>query len=312
MRRWVCVLTLVVVSVGTSTSVAVAARPTTTVDHFTVIECPVADGDLSGYVFALDSSASGTAFDVVVGDAFGFSGDPADVHFGAGTVTGTVHLLDTEEESLGDAVLAATFTPTGDVQRIAEHRRDGNVHIREVRLIQNLDVSGTLTALGTVFDLTDCFGLTGRVTTTTTSPGAFVSISRDFLSLTCSFETEDRFVFLAAFADDGFTDAFIDTSVGFGSGEDVVFTTTEFHASIDLLGFDTGDTATADASLTAASTPRIVKDGPVKRVSRTLQIEGTLSVPGLGEFDMSSCEAQHVLVEKIIRTTPGRSPALRA
>lgn len=308
MRRWLSVVTLGLLLVGMSPTAANAARPSTIEYDFTAIDCPL---DITGHVFFYYTTAFGPYMEVSLDDTFGFTDDPADVSVTDGSVTATVELFDPEGQSVGDAALESTFTTIGDPQPFDERYRDGNVRYHDTGFAQGLEVTGTLTALGTVFDLTGCIGSVGHVRSTATSPDAFVSVSHGFRTLNCFFETADGFVFLSAFADRHGTFADIDTSSGFGFDETAVFTATAFHASFELLdpetGVPTGETATADATLTA-STPQTSINGHAKRVARDLAVEGTLFVPGMGEFDMSSCEAEYVLHEQFLRTTPHVRP----
>jgi hypothetical protein len=301
MRRWLCVLTLGMLLVGVPTSTAGAARPTTTENTFTVLDCRLSEGDLSGSVFARDSSQFGTLMDVRFGfDIIGLG----DAIFADGSVTGTVELVHLDGGSLGDAVLDATLTPIGDVERFEESRREGNVLIRHRTSFQTLEVDGTLTALGTVFDLTDCFAETREITITVTSPDAFVSVHHSFAFLSCSFETVEGFVFLSAFSDRFVTLADLFSPAGIGSSDDVVLTARKFDATFELFDRFTGQpvgVATADAIFTASGMPQIVADGPTKSIIRTLEVEGTLTLPRIGELDMSSCTAEQVLVDLFIQ-----------
>jgi hypothetical protein len=308
MRKLLCSLTVLVMSVLASPGPAVAAPASVVEYDFTAFSCSLDD---AGYVFVDITTAFDPYAEVGIGESFGSTSDPNDVTLGAGTVTATVELFDFDGNVVGEAVLDATFTVSGALESFSGRFRDGNFLFRQRGVQQPIDVSGTVTALGTTYDLTACGGATGHIRETANSPDAFVSVAQNLLVLDCSIETDGTFVFLSAFADQ--RGAFVDLDTGdrFGSAEDPTFTERTFHAEFDLvdaLTLEPAGTATADATLTPTSGPITTTFDHTKRISVPLAVDGTIEISDLGTIDMSSCSAASVLVQRTLRTTPHLQP----
>ena len=308
MRKLLCSLTVLVLLVVASPGTAVAAPASVVEYDFTTFSCALDD---VGFVFVDITSAFEPYVEIGIGEPFGFTTDPDDVSLGDGTVTATVDLVDFDGNVLGQAVLDATFTASGELEPFSGRFRDGNILFRQRGVAQPIDVSGTVTALGTTYDLTACAGTTGHVRETANSPDAFVAVAHNFLVLDCFIEVDGTFVFLSAFADQ--RDAFVDLDTGdrFGSAVDPTFTERTFHAEFDLvdsLTLEPAGTATADATLTPTSGPTTTTFDHTKRVSVPLAVDGALEISDLGTIDMSSCTAESVLVQRTLRTTPHLRP----
>jgi hypothetical protein len=303
MRRWVIAWLAAVVVVGVLVTPASAGRPSAESYDWTSIDC---EGELDGspvWVWVDDSPYA----DVwIEGTAYGSSEGP-DVAFTGDTVTTTMDMYPMDGGApIGTATLEATFEPVGEPEPFDDRYREGNIRVREEGWVQSLAVEASLTALGSPVDLV-CGGSTGEATYWATSPDATVYQNGRFLSLTCSFDL----VGLYASSGGGwaFTDLYTPTAYGFS--EDTILTTESYEATIELTDAQTGEpagTATASATLSQLGHPEMERFGREKVVFTTFEVDGTVSIPGLGGFDMAGCEAREVLHSTYLRTTPHVAP----
>lgn len=276
--------------------------------------------DLTAWVPPIDLDSppdyTGSTTDVTVVEANG----------GAALST-SIPLVDADGNKVGDVVIAATLTPTGEVITL-EPFRDGNRWVKTTGTIASMEVTGTLDAPEGFpdFALQDlgCGGEIVDLTVFETNPNTFVGDNSGVI-LFCDWESDGTFAHLFAVSDDMGT--YAETSLFsegqhdiFGSTDSVNFDASSLAASIPWDDFLTGATGTATA--TATFTPF---GDPVKSVilgqnlrqnllEQRLIPDGSLVFSSGEEFAISAdaCDAHtfdiHVVASSPTGPKPGGKP----
>jgi hypothetical protein len=292
---------------------AVTAAPTTRVtEHAVIVDCFLTNDSGTVGAFAVDSSLEGGFGDMAFWDAPAAppADDPTLVSVGA-TVSGTDSSMSAEYDLIvlasgdpgGTGTLNAALTPDGPAEVISERIREGNRWVRVEGTIQPMAVSGAITVPGAEsFDAAGCFAAVQTLSFIATNPSATVD-RFDNLSLSCSWETADGFVFLSANADrfSAFGDIFVADATGEYSGfADVTLTATAFDGTWELFATD-GETvvgtASASASLTSTGETFRTKDGspPNFAMFTTMPflVDGTLEVSAPGGDQTLPMDDEH-------------------
>jgi hypothetical protein len=240
-------------------------------------------------------------------DFSGFTTDVAVVEAGGGaTLSTAIPLVDAEGNAVGDAVVQATLTPTGEVIQL-EPFREGNRWIKTTGTVAVMTVTGTLDAPGDLpdFALEDlgCAGQIIDVQVFETQPHAFV-FANEGTFIFCEWERDGTFAHL--FAVNDVFGTFADTSLfiegehdifGFAEGADVSIDATSLVVTIPWSDFLTGETGTATASATLTPlgepvTSTIVGQNLRQRLTeQALTPDGSLSFSTGDEFtlDAAAC-----------------------
>ena len=225
---------------------------------------------------------------------------------GGATFSISIPLVDPDGMDVGEAILDAVLTPTGEVITL-EPFRDGNRWIKTTGTIAVMEVSGTLDLPGDFpdFSLADlgCGGEIFDVDVHETQPHAFV-VKNEGVIVDCTWESDDTFAHLFAVNDSFgkfaeaslFTEGVVDL---FGSTEEVNLDGTSLEVDIPLFDFLTEDPASASASSTLTPsgdpvTSIVVSQNSRERVTQQLLIpDGTLSFSTGDAFvmDAENCVA---------------------
>lgn len=201
-------------------------------------------------------------------------------------------------EPAGEAVVTLGFAPVGEPMTDREWPwRDGNVLFGFTSTWQPLAVRGTLGFQGATYDVSGCEAAWEWTELRTTSPAAYAYAAPWGLELSCSLGSPDpSAIFLYAAARRG--RAFAQLGIGsdrLAVDEDAVLNGTSFHADLEFVSEDgerSGVFATADATLRPAGPPEIAQEGGERWVTQGFEVTGVLSVPELGDLDLSSCRAE--------------------
>lgn len=319
LRAQVAVVFAVVMGLTLLPGVAGAGRPTTFSVTGANASCETGDAFISFGVNEVQGEGIFADLNIDVFDVgffFGFTEDP---EWDGTTLNATFELVgETPEGEVpgGEAVISATWQPTGEPEQFEDRFRDGNRWIEISESFTPAAVSGTLTAMGMEIDLAGCFGSLSEFTERATNPNAFVGrFSGGFLG--CALEGPDGFVG-DVFADRGDHQSFV--SVFLFLGEDqflsgfaedgVSFTDSELTATVDLFD-DFGEpagVAAVDASLTslgAISNDIIGQEFRVKSTFERFGVAGTVAVDGM-VLDMVECQAE--TFSDNVRFTPSNGP----
>ena len=176
---------------------------------------------------------------------------------GGATLVATIPLIDAGGIAVGDVVVAAALTPTGESFAL-EPFRDGNRWIKTTGTVVLMAVGGTLDAPGDLpdFDLADlgCGGEIIDQEVFETAPHAFV-FDNEGTFVDCSWESEGTFAHVFA-VNDTFG-PFVEASLTvqgehdiFGSGSPTTLDGATLDASIPLFDFLTGTEESASVSAT--------------------------------------------------------------
>lgn len=308
-----------------------AGKATKEVDHFVGINCDgIAPVSGSGFLF----------LGVSISDTFGPGGGlemwntsspdgppditsdfeaPVDASYVGGVFSASFPLLDSSGDPAGTGTLQATLAPVGEPFTIEDVHRVGNTWERSKALVQPLAADGTAEIDGTIFSLGDCFAEDTHVTNFRTNPNSFVE--RFQLSTTdCVVENADGTVarvFMDASSDDVFVEAVLVEGPGspLGAGGLVFLTDGSGSGDLDLFDPETfepvGGTASIDLALTAGdSYSYVLNDGAGKQMVRghLIDVEGTLTFPGIPSFDLTDCVAFAGDAKDIFHSPRGPKP----
>jgi hypothetical protein len=225
-------------------------------------------------------------------DFTGFTQNVQLVEAGGGaTLTATIPLVDADGMAVGNLVVTATLTPTGDTFEL-EPFRDGNRWIKTTGTVAVMEVSGTLDAPGDLpdFELADlgCGGEIVDAEVFETAPHAFVfDIEGTFVD--CFWESEGTFAHLFAVNDSFglFAEAslFVEGEHDiFGSGAPTTLAGATLDATIPLFDFLTGDEASATAVATLSPIGEPVSSTFVSQTGRNRVTEQRLIPDGTLSF----------------------------
>lgn len=120
--------------VCTAVSAAQAAAPTRISDHTRDVVCTGTSEGIRATVRAglsdlAGSSAVVSLSDAATGDFVGYGSAAGD--WTDDTVRAAVQLTDRDDQPVGEAYFAATYTPTGSPQTVSDTFNDGNIHVAE-------------------------------------------------------------------------------------------------------------------------------------------------------------------------------------
>lgn len=218
---------------------------------------------------------------------------------GGATLTATIPLVDPDGTGVGDAVVTAVLTPTGEVLTL-EPFRDGNRWIKTTGTIAFMEATGTLDLPGELPDFTledvGCSGEIVDVEVFETQPHAFVFANEGFL-VDCFWESDGTFAHLFA-VDDAFgpyAEASLFTEGErdfFGSTNAVSIDATSLAVEIPLIDFLTEEPGSASASATLSPlgepvTSIVISQSGRNRVTEQLLVpEGALTFSTGDEFVM--------------------------
>ena len=248
---------------------------------------------------------------------------------GGATLTTTIALVDPEGAAVGNAIVSAVLTPTGETFPI-EPFRDGNRWIKTTGTVAVMEVTGTLDLPGDLpdFSLADlgCGGEIFDVEVFETQPHAFV-LSVEGVYVDCTWDSEGTFAHLFAVSDSFGTYAEVSlftegaTNI-FGSTEEVSLDATALAVEIPTFDIVTEEpgSASATATLTADGDPFtsiVISQTGRDRITEQLLIpDGTLAFSTGDEFAIDSENCFAVAFDnKIIDTAPagpkpgGKTPA---
>ena len=248
---------------------------------------------------------------------------PVDANYAGGLFTATIPLSELDGDPAGTATVQATLTPAGEPFTFDDDFRFGNVNHRSTFVIQPLAVEGSATLAGKTFDLASCFAEDTHVTTFETSPASFVEqFSRS--DTFCDIENADGTiggVFIDFSSDEVFVDAFLGEGPGTPTAAigTLVLTNGAGSGPLDVYdpenGEPTGGTATIDLALSAGESFRyVLVDGSGKSMNRgqLIDVEGTLTFPGLAPFDLGHCVGSTAEVKEMFHQPQGPKPTGKA
>jgi hypothetical protein len=249
---------------------------------------------------------------------------PVEAAYVDGTFTATIPLVDASGDPAGTGTVNATLTPVGEQFTIDDSFRFGNVRERFSALVQPLAAEGTAVIDGRTFDLSVCFAEDTSVTTFRTNPNSFVE-RFGTADTNCIVENADGTiagVFIDAGSDDVFVDAFLFEGPGSPAAANGVVSLSNGTGSGQLEMFDpetgdpTGGTASIDLGLTASDDfyTYVLHDGAGKQMVRghLVDVEGTLTFPGLPSFDLTECIAFTGEAKDIFHAPRGPKPTGKA
>jgi hypothetical protein len=314
LRRTIAILAALVL-LATIPAAVNAGKATKEKDHFVGISCDgIAPTSGTGFlflgvsisdIFGPDASVEmwNAASPVGPPDIFRDFDSPVDASYVGGTFSATIPLLDSNGDPAGTGTVQATLTPVGEPFPIDDNFRFGNVTERFTGLVQPLAAEGTAMIGGKTFDLGECFAEDTHVTTFRTNPNSFVERFAT-ADTNCVVENADGTIaglFIDASSPD---EVFVDANLFEGPGSPlaanglVLLTDGSGSGALDLYNPETGEpvsgTASIDLALTAGdSYSYVLNDGSGKQVvsGQLIDVEGTLTFPGLPSFDLTDCVA---------------------
>jgi hypothetical protein len=268
------------------------------------------DGEL--HLFAVTSSEFGDFAELVASaapvdpesppDISGTTEEVTVVEAGGGaTMNVTIPLVDPDGASVGDALVSATLTPTGETITL-EPFRDGNRWIKTTGTIFPQEVTGTLDLPGDLpdFSLEDlgCGGEIFDVDVFETQPSAFVASNQGVL-VDCAWESDGMFAHLFAVSDSfgmyAEASLFVDGEHDFfGSTEDLSLDATGLAVDIELFDFLNEEPGSASADATLTPEGDWVKSNVVSQnahdrlMERMLTPDGTITYSTGDEFPVDS------------------------
>ena len=220
---------------------------------------------------------------------------------GGATLTVSIPLVDPDGLAVGDAIVTAGLTPTGEVLTL-EPFREGNRWIKTTGTVAFMEVTGTLDLPGELpdFALEDlgCGGEIFDVEVFETQPHAFV-FGNDGIFVDCSWESEGTFAHFFAVNDEFGTfsevSLFIDGEHEiYGSTEEVSLDATTLAVDIPVFDFlnDEEGTAAASATLTPEGEPVtsivISQSGRDRLTEQLLIPDGTLTFSTGDQFSIDA------------------------
>jgi hypothetical protein len=222
---------------------------------------------------------------------------------GGATLTATIPLVDAVGTALGDVVVTAILTPTGDSFAL-EPFRDGNRWIKTTGTVTLMAVSGTLDAPGDLpdFQLADlgCGGEIVDAEVFETAPHAFVFDNQGTF-VDCVWESDGTFAHLFAVNDvfGPYAEATLRVQGQhsiFGSGTPTTLDGTTLEATIPLFDSLTGDEETATASAILSPMGEPVSSTFLSQTGRNRVTEQRLIPDGVLAFstgDSFMLDAEH-------------------
>ncbi len=313
MRRLIAILAALVLIAAIPAAVT-AKKAIKETDHFVSINCDgIAPTSGSGFLFLGVSISDSFGPDAGVEmwnaaspvgppDVFRDFETPVQASYVGGVFTASIPLANTSGDPAGTGTVQATLTPVGEPFPIDDNFRFGNVTERFTGLVQPLAAEGTAMIGGKTFDLAECFAEDTQVTTFRTNPNSFVERFAT-ADTNCTIENADGTIgamFIDATSDDVFVDAFLFEGPGspVAANGTVPLVDGSGSGNLDLYDPETGEplggTASIDLALTAGdSYSYVLNDGSGKQVVRgqLIDVEGTLTFPGLSSFDLTDCVA---------------------
>jgi hypothetical protein len=338
-RLWRFLLPLALLAGLMATPAAVSADPVIRFsEHGVFISCDASgpEGDL--HLSAGTSSEFGASAELFAWAAPVDPESPPDVSGtsdmvtvveagGGATLTTTIPLVDPDGMDVGDAIVTATLTPTGEVLTL-EPFREGNRWIKTTGTVAFMEVTGTLVLPGDLpdFALEDlgCGGEIFDVEVFETQPHAFV-FANEGIVVDCFWESDGTFAHLFA-VNDGFgtyaeTSLFIEGEHDiFGSTEEVSLDATSLAVDIPVFDFlnEEEGTASATATLTPEGEPVtsivISQTGRDRLTEQLLIPDGTLTFLTGDQFamDAENCLATEFDVHAIDSPSAGPKPGGKA
>jgi hypothetical protein len=275
-RRWRLVVSLAMAAGLVTVPATVSADPLVRFsEHAVNLFCDAhgVEGELHLFVGVSSEFGPSASLEAWVGpvepgsppDFSGFTQNVQLVEAGGGaTLIATIPLMDAGGIIVGDVVVTATLTPTGDSFAL-EPFRDGNRWIKTTGTVAVMAVAGTLDAPGDLpdFQLTD-LGCSGEIVDAQvfeTAPHAFV-FDNEGTFVDCFWESEGSFAHVFA-VNDSFG-PYVEASLTiqgehdiFGSGSPTILDGATLDATIPLFDFLTHqeESATASATLTPMGDP---------------------------------------------------------
>lgn len=242
---------------------------------------------------------------------------------GGATLTTTIPLVDPDGVELGDAVIDATLTPTGEVLTL-EPFREGNRWIKTTGTIAFMDVTGTLELPGELpdFMLEDlgCGGEIADVEVFETQPHAFV-FANEGIFIDCFWESDGTFAHLFAVDDEigPYAEASLFTEGErdfFGSTDAVSLDATSLAVEIPLFDFVNEEPGSASAAATLspfgepATSIVISQSGRDRLTEQRLIPDGTLTFSTGDEFviDGANCFSAEFDVHVVESPSAGPKP----
>lgn len=275
-RRWRLIVSLAMAAGLVAMPGVVSADPLTRFsEHAVNLFCDASGPEGELHLFVGVSSEFGPTANleawlgpVEPGSPPDFTGSTQNVQLaeagGGAMLTATIPLLDAVGGAVGDVVVTATLTPTGDSFAL-EPFRDGNRWIKTTGTVAQMSVSGTLDAPGDLpdFDLVDlgCGGEIVDAEVFETAPHAFVFDNQGTF-VNCVWESDGTFAHLFAANDEfgPYAEATL-TVQGqhriFGSGAPTTLDGATLEASFPAFDAVSGEeeTATVSATLSALGEP---------------------------------------------------------
>jgi hypothetical protein len=240
---------------------------------------------------------------------------------GGATLTATIPLVDPDGAPVGDAVITADLTPTGEVI-VLEPFRDGNRWIKTTGTVAFMNVTGTLDLPGAFPDfLLEDLGCGGEIFDAEvfeTQPHAFVN-GNEGIVVFCFWESDGTFAHLFAVDDEfgTFADASLFTEGVrdfFGSTDAVSLDATSLTVEVPLINFRTNEPGTASAAATlsplgAPVTSTILTQNSVDRVTEQgLLTDGTLAFSTGDQFAMDDEHCFAAIFDSHFTFTPSAGP----
>ena len=334
MRRLLAILAALAL-LATIPAAVTAKKPTQFNDHFVAMSCEgIAPTSGTGFLF----------LGVTISDEFGpdafvdmwnaaspdgppdISRDfaaPVDASYVGGTLTASIPLLDASGDPAGTGTVSATLTPVGDPFSFEDNFKDGNANVRFTQNTQPLGVVGTADIGGKTFALDACFAEDTTISEWRTNPNTFV-VRFDSAFTDCTVTNSNgavASVFFDPSTDETFVDVFLESGPGAPLGAFGVVTLTDGSGSgsLELYDPDTGEpiagTGSIDLSLTEGpSYSYVLRSATGRSVVRgsLIDVEGTLTLPGISPFDLTSCVA-FVGTEKVaFHNSKGPKPSGKA
>ena len=332
-RLWRFLLSLTLLGGLLATPAAVSADGAVRFDdHGVSIFCDAVgeEGELHLFAsvsgeFGPEASLDAWAAPVVPGSDPDISGSTTNVVVveaeGGATLTATIPLVNPADEPLGNAVVMAELTPTGEVLDL-EPFREGNRWIKTTGTISFMEVTGTLNLPNGFPDFTleelGCGGEIFDVQVFETQPHAFVNGNEGIL-VDCFWETDGTFANLFAIIDENgpyaqaglFTEGVQDW---FGETNDVSLDTTSLTVEIPVFNFDTGEDGTVSAAATLSLlgdpvTSTILSQNSRERVTQQgLLPDGAVMFPTELEFEINDQNCFAATFDSQFTFTPSAGP----
>jgi hypothetical protein len=234
--------------------------------------------------------------------------------------TGTFAVVDGSGDPAGTAVIDAVLTPVGDPMPIDEDFGSGNRKDRVTGVVQPYAITGTLTADGLTFDLSQCFAEEATLTFFATNPNAIAARFAD-RSVGCDLTNtngDSGFLFVnlneeVVFVDAGMTSA--DGSVELGATGELPQAGGSVSGTLGLYDPETFEPVDGSAtiSMSFSATEQfsfVLKDSTFRQSvsGDLLDIEGSLSFPGGYAFNLGACVGVDATIKNIGTFPRGPKP----